>query len=82
MINAPDSVISAEGKRNFPLPEPKHPTRFTNGSGMVYEIEVVRQCLLRGHFFYLSEYFFLSKKFIEILQNFLAEKPKNDVFAY
>ena len=56
-MHAPVSVISAEGKRDFPLPEPKHPTRFQHGTGMVYEIQAVRECLLKGIvFMYISEF--------------------------
>ena len=49
MMHAPSYVISSEGKYDFPLPEPKHPLNFHHGSGMVYEIRAVRECLQKGN---------------------------------
>ncbi|KAK5861272.1 hypothetical protein PBY51_022682 [Eleginops maclovinus] len=41
--------LEANGKEmQFPLPEAGMPLNFTNSTGLRYEAEEVRQCLLKG----------------------------------
>lgn len=43
------SVLEVNGKElKFPLPEAATPLNFTNSTGLRYEAEEVRQCLLKG----------------------------------
>ncbi|KAL2088256.1 hypothetical protein ACEWY4_015155 [Coilia grayii] len=43
------SVLVVNGKETeYPLPEPCMPMNFTNSTGLRYEAEEVRQCLLKG----------------------------------
>uniref|UniRef100_A0A3P9LIM3 Trans-1,2-dihydrobenzene-1,2-diol dehydrogenase n=1 Tax=Oryzias latipes TaxID=8090 RepID=A0A3P9LIM3_ORYLA len=44
----PTSLIVNGEERHFPVPEPSLPLNFPNGTGMRYEAEEVRQCLLKG----------------------------------
>ncbi|XP_055010961.1 LOW QUALITY PROTEIN: trans-1,2-dihydrobenzene-1,2-diol dehydrogenase-like [Boleophthalmus pectinirostris] len=44
----PTSLIVNGKETEYPLPEPYLPTNFLNGTGMCYEAEEVRQCLLKG----------------------------------
>ena len=39
---------TAEGSKDFPLPEPALPLNFVNSTGMRYEAEEVRRCLREG----------------------------------
>ena len=46
---APDSMETRHGKQEFPLPQNfKRKMRHPNGEGMAYEIEGIRECLLKG----------------------------------
>lgn len=43
------TVLELNGKKTeFPLPEPGLPLNFTNSTGLRYEAEEVRRCLLKG----------------------------------
>ncbi|XP_072320783.1 trans-1,2-dihydrobenzene-1,2-diol dehydrogenase-like [Eucyclogobius newberryi] len=44
----PTSLIVDGKETEFPIPEPCLPLNFLNGTGMRYEAEEVRQCLLKG----------------------------------
>lgn len=44
----PTSLIVNGEERHFPVPEPSLPLNFPNGTGLRYEAEEVRQCLLKG----------------------------------
>ncbi|KAM4744632.1 trans-1,2-dihydrobenzene-1,2-diol dehydrogenase-like [Anableps anableps] len=44
----PTSLIVNGKETQYPLPEPSLPLNFHNGTGMRYEAEEVRQCLLKG----------------------------------
>ncbi|XP_061567204.1 trans-1,2-dihydrobenzene-1,2-diol dehydrogenase-like [Cololabis saira] len=44
----PTSLVVNGKETQFPLPEPSLPLNFNNGTGMRYEAEEVRQCLLKG----------------------------------
>ncbi|CAL8404339.1 unnamed protein product [Boreogadus saida] len=44
----PTSLIVNGEETQYPLPEPYLPTNFLNSTGMRYEAEEVRQCLLKG----------------------------------
>ena len=41
-------MIGPQGVEEFPLPRPFLPTTFTNGVGLCYEAEAVRQCINSG----------------------------------
>ena len=45
----PTSLIVNGEETQYPLPEPYLPTNFLNSTGMRYEAEEVRQCLLKGN---------------------------------
>ncbi|XP_048825555.1 trans-1,2-dihydrobenzene-1,2-diol dehydrogenase [Brienomyrus brachyistius] len=45
---SPTSLIVNGKETQYPLPEPSVPLNFINSTGMRYEAEEVRQCLLRG----------------------------------
>ncbi|XP_037553494.1 trans-1,2-dihydrobenzene-1,2-diol dehydrogenase [Nematolebias whitei] len=44
----PTSLVVNGKETQFPVPEPGLPLNFSNGTGMRYEAEEVRQCLLKG----------------------------------
>ncbi|XP_014849831.1 PREDICTED: uncharacterized protein LOC106922158 isoform X1 [Poecilia mexicana] len=44
----PTSLVVNEKVTQYPVPEPSLPLNFTNSTGMCYEAEEVRQCLLKG----------------------------------
>ena len=44
----PTKIETAEGTKEFPLPEPALPLNFFNSTGMRYEAEEVRRCLREG----------------------------------
>ncbi|KAM8927942.1 trans-1,2-dihydrobenzene-1,2-diol dehydrogenase-like [Pelodytes ibericus] len=44
----PTSVILNGKETKFPLPQPKKDMNFTNSTGLSYEADHVRQCLLKG----------------------------------
>ncbi|XP_016527024.1 uncharacterized protein LOC103138111 isoform X6 [Poecilia formosa] len=44
----PTSLVVNEKVTQYPVPEPSLPLNFTNSTGMRYEAEEVRQCLLKG----------------------------------
>ncbi|XP_053722791.1 trans-1,2-dihydrobenzene-1,2-diol dehydrogenase [Synchiropus splendidus] len=44
----PTSLVVNGKETEFPLPEPSLPLNFINSTGMRYEAEEVRQCLLKG----------------------------------
>ncbi|XP_017279094.2 trans-1,2-dihydrobenzene-1,2-diol dehydrogenase [Kryptolebias marmoratus] len=44
----PTSIIVNGRETRFPVPEPRLPLNFPNTTGMRYEAEEVRQCLLKG----------------------------------
>ena len=44
----PIKMETAEGSKDFPLPEPTLPLNFVNSTGMRYEAEEVRKCLREG----------------------------------
>ncbi|XP_067408340.1 trans-1,2-dihydrobenzene-1,2-diol dehydrogenase-like [Emydura macquarii macquarii] len=45
---APTTMIVKGQRRDCPLPPPSQPLNFSNGTGMRYEAQHVRECLLRG----------------------------------
>ncbi|XP_027015077.2 trans-1,2-dihydrobenzene-1,2-diol dehydrogenase [Tachysurus fulvidraco] len=45
---SPTSLIENGNETQYPVPEPYLPTNFINSTGMRYEAEEVRQCLLKG----------------------------------
>lgn len=44
----PTSLVVNGKETRYPLPEPYMPLNFMNSTGMRYEAEEVRQCLLKG----------------------------------
>lgn len=46
----PTSLVVNEKETQYPVPEPGLPLNFLNSTGMRYEAEEVRQCLLKGLF--------------------------------
>uniref|UniRef100_A0A3Q3KT83 Trans-1,2-dihydrobenzene-1,2-diol dehydrogenase n=1 Tax=Mastacembelus armatus TaxID=205130 RepID=A0A3Q3KT83_9TELE len=44
----PTSMVVNGKETQYPLPEPSLPLNFTNSTGLRYEAEEVRQCLLKG----------------------------------
>ncbi|XP_054892348.1 uncharacterized protein LOC129364010 isoform X2 [Poeciliopsis prolifica] len=44
----PTSLVVNGKETQYPVPEPYLPLNFTNSTGMCYEAEEVRQCLLKG----------------------------------
>lgn len=44
----PTSLVMNEKETEYPVPEPYLPLNFINSTGMRYEAEEVRQCLLKG----------------------------------
>ncbi|XP_036399245.1 trans-1,2-dihydrobenzene-1,2-diol dehydrogenase-like [Megalops cyprinoides] len=44
----PTHLVVNGKEREYPLPEPSLPLNFTNSTGLRYEAEEVRQCLLKG----------------------------------
>lgn len=44
----PTSLIVNGKETKYPVPEPYLPLNFLNSTGMRYEAEEVRQCLLKG----------------------------------
>lgn len=45
---SPTSLIVNGNETQYPVPEPYLPLNFINSTGMGYEAEEVRQCLLKG----------------------------------
>ncbi|XP_061820477.1 trans-1,2-dihydrobenzene-1,2-diol dehydrogenase-like [Nerophis lumbriciformis] len=44
----PETIVVNGKERNFPLPKPDLPLNFVHSTGLRYEAEEVRQCLLKG----------------------------------
>ncbi|MEQ2211073.1 hypothetical protein XENOCAPTIV_025667, partial [Xenoophorus captivus] len=47
-MHCPTTLVVNDKKTEYPLPEPCLPLNFTNSTGLRYEAEEVRQCLLKG----------------------------------
>ncbi|XP_029904037.1 trans-1,2-dihydrobenzene-1,2-diol dehydrogenase-like [Myripristis murdjan] len=47
-MHCPTTLVVNEKEMQYPLPEPCLPLNFTNSTGLRYEAEEVRQCLLKG----------------------------------
>lgn len=47
-MHCPTTLIVNDKETEYPLPEPCLPMNFTNSTGLCYEAEEVRQCLLKG----------------------------------
>lgn len=47
-MHCPTALVANDKEMKYPLPEPSLPLNFTNSTGLRYEAEEVRQCLLRG----------------------------------
>lgn len=47
-MHCPTTLVVNNKKTEHPLPEPRLPLNFTNSTGLRYEAEEVRQCLLKG----------------------------------
>ncbi|XP_056134267.1 trans-1,2-dihydrobenzene-1,2-diol dehydrogenase [Lampris incognitus] len=45
---SPTSLVVNGKETQYPVPEPRLPLNFTNSTGLRYEAEEVRQCLLKG----------------------------------
>ncbi|XP_066558005.1 trans-1,2-dihydrobenzene-1,2-diol dehydrogenase isoform X2 [Amia ocellicauda] len=45
----PTSLLVNDTESQYPLPDPAMPLNFTNSTGLRYEAEEVRQCLLKGN---------------------------------
>ncbi|KAM4650886.1 trans-1,2-dihydrobenzene-1,2-diol dehydrogenase-like [Discoglossus pictus] len=68
----PTSVIVNGKETKFPLPPTTKPMNFTNSTGLSYEAEHVRQCLLKG----LKESPLMSLADSELLANIMEEVRK------
>lgn len=47
-MHCPTTLVVNDKEMEYPLPEPCLPLNFTNSTGLRYEAEEVRQCLLKG----------------------------------
>ncbi|KAM9860935.1 trans-1,2-dihydrobenzene-1,2-diol dehydrogenase-like [Aulostomus maculatus] len=47
-MHCPTTLVVNDEETEYPLPEPCLPMNFTNSTGLRYEAEEVRQCLLKG----------------------------------
>ncbi|XP_028299058.1 dihydrodiol dehydrogenase, tandem duplicate 1 [Gouania willdenowi] len=47
-MHCPTTLVVNNNRMEYPLPEPCLPLNFTNSTGLRYEAEEVRQCLLKG----------------------------------
>lgn len=47
-MHCPTALVANDEEIKYPLPEPGLPLNFTNSTGLRYEAEEVRQCLLKG----------------------------------
>ncbi|XP_027487951.1 trans-1,2-dihydrobenzene-1,2-diol dehydrogenase, partial [Corapipo altera] len=47
-MNCPTELIWGGNKEVFPLPPPSQPLNFSNGTGLRFEAQHVRECLLQG----------------------------------
>ncbi|XP_058485899.1 trans-1,2-dihydrobenzene-1,2-diol dehydrogenase-like [Solea solea] len=47
-MHCPTTLVVKDVETEYPLPEPCLPLNFTNSTGLRYEAEEVRQCLLQG----------------------------------
>ncbi|XP_056875527.1 trans-1,2-dihydrobenzene-1,2-diol dehydrogenase-like isoform X1 [Takifugu flavidus] len=47
-MHCPTTLVVNDKEMKYPLPEPSLPLNFTNSTGLRYEAEEVRQCLLKG----------------------------------
>lgn len=47
-MHCPTTLVVNDKETEYPLPEPCLPLNFTNSTGLRYEAEEVRQCLLKG----------------------------------
>ncbi|TKS69822.1 Trans-1,2-dihydrobenzene-1,2-diol dehydrogenase [Collichthys lucidus] len=47
-MHCPTTLVVNDKEMKYPLPEPCLPLNFTNSTGLCYEAEEVRQCLLKG----------------------------------
>ncbi|XP_053722071.1 trans-1,2-dihydrobenzene-1,2-diol dehydrogenase-like [Synchiropus splendidus] len=47
-MHCPTALLVNDKQAEFPLPDPSLPLNFTNSTGLRYEAEEVRQCLLKG----------------------------------
>ena len=53
-MHCPTTLVVNGKETQFPLPEPSMPLNFTNSTGLRYEAEEVRQCLLKGKYFWVE----------------------------
>jgi len=47
-MHCPTVLVVNGEETQYPLPEPCMPLNYTNSTGLRYEAEEVRQCLLKG----------------------------------
>ncbi|AWP01881.1 Hypothetical protein SMAX5B_013150 [Scophthalmus maximus] len=47
-MHCPTTLVVNDRQTEYPLPEPSLPLNFTNSTGLRYEADEVRQCLLQG----------------------------------
>uniref|UniRef100_A0AAV2LQM3 Trans-1,2-dihydrobenzene-1,2-diol dehydrogenase n=1 Tax=Knipowitschia caucasica TaxID=637954 RepID=A0AAV2LQM3_KNICA len=47
-MHCPTTLVVNDKQAEYPLPEPCMPVNFTNSTGLRYEAQEVRQCLLKG----------------------------------
>lgn len=48
-MHCPTTLVVNNKETEYPLPEPSLSLNFTNSTGLRYEAEEVRQCLLKGN---------------------------------
>lgn len=48
-MHCPTKLVVNDKETEYPLPEPCLPLNFTNSTGLRYEADEVRQCLLKGN---------------------------------
>jgi len=48
VFNCPTRLIVNSKEISHPLPEPKDPLFYNNSQGMIYEMQCIRKCLLKG----------------------------------
>ena len=51
-LNCPTELIWEGKKEVFPLPPPVEPLNFPGSTGLRYEAQHVRECLLKGEWYY------------------------------
>ncbi|XP_067275984.1 trans-1,2-dihydrobenzene-1,2-diol dehydrogenase-like [Pseudorasbora parva] len=73
------TTLEVNGKKTeFPLPEPALPLNFENSTGLRYEAEEVRRCLLKG----LKESIKMSLKDSELLTEIMDEARRQVGVVY